>query len=73
MRSIGSDVVNDFIAHLLINKNVKWSANEKAETLPPQFLKTCSMYNLKLTPSTAYAFGLCTCLRKQKKSKLKSM
>jgi hypothetical protein len=46
-RSLGSDVVNDFIAHLwgvlLINKNVKWSADEKAEILPPQFLRTCSM------------------------------
>jgi hypothetical protein len=45
-RSLGSDVVNDFIARLwvlLINKNVKWTADENAETMPPQFLQTCSM------------------------------
>jgi hypothetical protein len=45
-RSLGSDVVNDCIAHLwvlLMSKNVKWSADEKAETMPPQFLQTCSM------------------------------
>jgi hypothetical protein len=45
-RSLGSDVVNDFIVHLrvlVINKNVKWSADEMAETFPPQFLRTRSM------------------------------
>jgi hypothetical protein len=47
-----------------MNKIVKWYADEKAETMPPQFLPTSSMYYLKLTPSAAYAFGLRACLRK---------
>jgi hypothetical protein len=35
---------------LLINKNVKWSADEKAETMPPQFLQNLFHVIFKINP-----------------------
>jgi hypothetical protein len=47
-------VSSDFIAHLwvlLTNKNVKWSADEKAETNASSFLASLFQVILKLAPS----------------------